>query len=373
VAREEDKHGTRFDERDTIFSRIRLEPGTTRFRDYYLRKPEKKEIDDEYRSGGPGRFADRLPEAPMVEATFGLITQLRSFVRGYPGEHRCGAGTDSLSGEEITRLLKQQAGRYGAVFCEAVETEERFYYSVRGRGNRYGEKVESLLPCAMVFAVQMDREEITAAPGIREAVEVAGSYLRVAVPALAAASYLRSLGYEAVAHIDGESEVVMPPMAEKAGFGKIGRHGLLVSKTYGSLLRLSAVTTDAPLVLGDAGDAERFPLEKACEACCKCADFCPSGAIPPGSVIERYDDEVRNVDHEACFSMWKKFGTDCGVCLAVCPYSTAAPSAKSGGSGSLSTDGNDGAEGNRERQDGNAAQPGSPDFLKRYMFGDKQE
>jgi ferredoxin len=361
MAREEDRHGTRFDERDTIFSRIRLDPGTTRYHDYYMRKPEKREVDDEFRSGGPGQFADRMPEAAMVESTFGLITQLRSLVRGYPGEYRCGADADSVSGEEITRLLKQQASRYGAVFSEVIETEERFYYSFRGRGDRYGEKVENLLPRAMVFAVQMDGREIATAPGIREAVEVAGSYLRVAVPALAAAAHLRSLGYEAVAHIDGESEVVLPPMAARAGFGKIGRHGLLVSKSYGSLLRIAALTTDAPLEPGNAGDAERFPLEKACEACRKCADFCPSGAIPAGSIIERYDEEIRNVDHEACFSMWKKFGTDCGVCLAVCPYTVAAPPVDRGTQEPGSS-----APGSPETR---PPEPGSPDFLKRFMFG----
>ena len=219
--------------------------------------------------------------------------------------------------------------------------EERFVYSVRGRGYRYGEPVERILPNAFVMGVAMDKSEISTAPGIREAAEVAGSYLRAAVPALVTASYLRSLGYEAVAHIDGESELVKPPLAEKCGFGKIGRHGLLVSKAYGSLLRLSAVTTDAPLATYSGGP-EDFPLEKACEACNKCAAFCPANAIPEGSIIDEWGNAVRNIDHEACFDMWTRFGTDCGVCIAACPYNAS---------------GSDGR-----------AREGSPDFLKNFMF-----
>ncbi|MFO7849672.1 MAG: reductive dehalogenase domain-containing protein [Spirochaetia bacterium] len=342
----------RFDERDTLFSRVRLTPDTALYNDYYKRRPENTHIDDEFRSKEPGQFSNKLPEAPMVEATFGLIARLRSLVRGYPGEYRY-PGTDRPEPRELTEYVKKQAGRYSAVFADSVEMEERFYYSVRGRGDRYGETVKNLLPRGFVCAVQMDKEEISTAPAIREAAEVAGSYLRAAVPALVIAAYLRSLGYEATAHIDGETEVVMPPVAEKAGFGKIGRHGLLVSKKYGSLLRLSVVTTDAPIVISKSS-SEVFPLEKACESCRRCAEFCPSDAIPGGSILDNWNNAVRSVDHEACYSMWKKFGTDCGVCLAVCPYNAGASAAASAGKNQKNT---------------SKAEPESPDFLKKYMFG----
>ncbi len=349
--------GQRFDERDTIFSRMHLEPGSSRYRAYYRDNPDKWEIDEEFRSSEPGLFSDRMPQAAMVESTFDLIRRLRPLAQESPDEYRRSVGLDenrdAPPGPELTALLKQQARRYGMVLAEAVIMEERFYYSVRGRGKRYGEPIDKMLPTAFVTAVLMDKDEIVTAPSIREAVEVANAYLRVAVPALALAASLRSLGYEALAHIDGESEVVLTPLARKAGFGKIGRHGLLVSKTYGSLLRISAVTTDAPLKHGSAGGDESFPLEKACEVCRRCAEFCPSSAIPAASIIDNYEEEVRKTDHEACFKMWRKFGTDCGVCLAVCPYTKGAASGK----------------GKAESGKGPASpEPGAADFLKKYMF-----
>jgi hypothetical protein len=39
----------RFDERETMFSRRELEPGTERFRQYYARHPEQKMLDDAFR------------------------------------------------------------------------------------------------------------------------------------------------------------------------------------------------------------------------------------------------------------------------------------------------------------------------------------
>ena len=113
-------------------------------------------------------------------------------------------------------------------------------------------------------------------------------------------------------HIDGESEIALPPAAVAAGLGEIGRHGLLVMKKFGSRVRLSAVTTDLPLPFDEPVLIEKEGLADFCVRCGKCSLECPANAIPVG-----HD----SVDHEACFGAWKRFGTDCGICLAVCPFS----------------------------------------------------
>ena len=41
---------TRFDERDIMFARVRLQPGTERFETYYRENPEKKIPDDKFRA-----------------------------------------------------------------------------------------------------------------------------------------------------------------------------------------------------------------------------------------------------------------------------------------------------------------------------------
>jgi len=351
----------RIDERDTIFSRMTLEAGSERYMRYYKGHPEKKEIDDKLRKAPPGQFSHSVPEAPMVESTFAFITRLRDFVRGFDGQYEAPESikeqVSGLSSLELTDYLKKTLRSYGAVVSGAGLTDEACAYSVRGRGERYDQPVDELLPFTLVYALEMSAEELRTAPGIREAAEVAGTYLRVAVPGLAIAAYLRSLGYRAVCHMDGESELVLPPIAARVGIGQIGRHGLIVNKRYGSRIRLGAITTDAELTLDTPVD---FKLPKACEACRKCATLCPVGAIPQGSIIDDYDKQVRSIDHEACFSVWKKFGTDCGICVAACPYSRVGSTLKSG-SGSYSR--SDSGSGKA------LSKPGDPDFLKSFMFG----
>jgi ferredoxin len=350
----------RIDERDTIFSRMTLMPGTERYERYYKRHPEKKEIDDTLRDAPPGKFSHAVPEAPMVETTFAFITTLRDFVRGFEGEYQAPECLrEEISSSELTAYLKKTLGSYGAVVSGATLTDKKCAYSIRGRGERYGRKTNDLLPFTVVYAMEMSVEEMRTAPGIREAAEVASTYLRVAVPGLVIASYLRGLGYNAVCHMDGESELVLPPIAEQAGIGQIGRHGLIVNKKYGSRIRLGAVTTDAPLQLDKPVD---FKLPKVCEVCRKCSELCPVGAIPQGSIIDDYAAMVRSIDHETCFSAWKQFGTDCGVCVSACPYS------KVGGSGA----GGNAAEGSSDHAQ-RTSRPGDPDFLKAYMFGSSSD
>ena len=50
---------------------------------------------------------------------------------------------------------------------------------------------------------------------------------------------------------------------------------------------------------------------KFCSICRKCAGNCPSRSISmemPGKV-----------NGDRCFAYWNTVGTDCGVCMAVCP------------------------------------------------------
>jgi len=58
-----------------------------------------------------------------------------------------------------------------------------------------------------------------------------------------------------------------------------------------------------------------------CTRCKKCADACPSKAIPFGTKTD-VDGVLRwKIDSEACFTYWCIIGTDCGRCVSVCPYS----------------------------------------------------
>jgi ferredoxin len=69
---------------------------------------------------------------------------------------------------------------------------------------------------------------------------------------------------------------------------------------------------------------ERVPSEAVidfCTICKKCAENCPSKSI---SFVEREEIEGAmrwRINPESCFRYWNVIGTDCGICMTVCPYS----------------------------------------------------
>lgn len=130
---------------------------------------------------------------------------------------------------------------------------------------------------------------------------------------------LRALGYPARAHIDGNYRVIAPLVARDAGLGEIGRMGILMTPELGPRVRLGVVSTDLPLVV-DARPSRPDILD-FCRICKKCAENCPSRAIP-------FDDRQNiggalrwQIDSVKCFHYWNVIGADCGRCLSVCPYS----------------------------------------------------
>ena len=102
-----------------------------------------------------------------------------------------------------------------------------------------------------------------------------------------------------------------------AGLGELGRHGYLITKELGPRLRLAGVTTDLPLVPDKPVD---IGVEDFCSRCEKCADCCPSRSIPSGPP-ETVNGTLRwKLNGETCHDFWAKVGTDCNICMRVCPY-----------------------------------------------------
>jgi epoxyqueuosine reductase QueG len=107
--------------------------------------------------------------------------------------------------------------------------------------------------------------------------------------------------------------------ATRAGLGWIGHHCQLITRPFGSWVRLGTVFTDLESPCAK-------PVEKNfCGTCRRCVDACPANALQgqawyPGLVR----DVILNV--QAC-DQWKKQhhyqfhkGHNCGICSAVCPY-----------------------------------------------------
>ena len=193
-------------------------------------------------------------------------------------------------------------------------------YTSVGRGPDYGDPVDLDHGYALALTVEMDKEMVDRAPRSPTAMESALQYVRGGVMAVQLADLIRRLGYRARAHIDGNYRVICPLVAQDAGLGVLGRMGLLMTPELGPRVRIAVVTTDLPL--SPDSPSQDLTTVDFCLQCKKCAECCPSRAIS----FEDPEEDAQGVrrwtiDHEACFTLWGRLGTDCARCMAVCPYS----------------------------------------------------
>jgi ferredoxin len=310
------------DERDIMFARARLRPGSAEYDTYYEMRPENRAGDDLTRSK-PGLLAPAAQAAdPLLfacaNACFDLTEALRDRVDGPLASARI-----QLPPASMAAFVKSLARYFGALDVGISRLQPYHVYSHVGRGTgSYGEPVKLDHAWAIAFTVQMDFAMIGSNPAAPGVMESGRQYVESARTALLLANTLRRLGHPARAHIDGNYRVIAPLVARDAGLGEIGRMGLLMTPQYGPRVRLGIVTTDLELV-PDSRKADPSVVD-FCRTCSKCAENCPSRSIPLGERQE-IDGALRwRINADTCYRYWCVIGTDCGVCMTVCPYSHPA-------------------------------------------------
>ena len=309
----------RVDEREIIFARARLIPGSTEYESYYRDHPEHQSQDDSSRNK-PGILSPNsshmdLLHAAAAGASFFLTDALREAVDDQVAPEKV-----AISPETGTRTVKYLANYYGALDCGITNLKSAHIYSHIGRGTgAYGAPVELNHQYAIAFTVEMQFEMTGSAPYAPITMESGRQYVESARVAVQLAAAIRSLGFPARAHIDGNYRVIAPLVARDAGLGEIGRMGLLMTPRQGPRVRIGVVTTDFPLI------PDRYQPDQSlvdfCGICQKCANNCPSQSIPHGD--QKLDNGVLRwkIIPETCYHYWTIIGTDCGRCMAVCPYS----------------------------------------------------
>jgi reductive dehalogenase len=146
------------------------------------------------------------------------------------------------------------------------------------------------------------------------------NYAKGAYIATQLAAYIANLGYPATASHLRHYDTVLVPLAVDAGLGELGRLGYLMTKAFGPRVRLGAVTTSLPLIPDKPAD---IGVEDFCRICKKCATCCPSQSIPMGEQTVVNGTLRWKLNEQTCFDYWGKIGTDCNICMRVCPWSHA--------------------------------------------------
>jgi reductive dehalogenase len=326
----------RFDERDQVFARNRsLPPGSEQYRMFYREHPQWEEHDAKRRErggplGSPGTI-DKPHEGPNVAAlfaSFSIPPHLGSSHIVQPKAHpHFHEERISLSPEEATNRVKGFALHLGADLVGITELNPLWVYSRRGEifwdnWEEWGTEIEIADRYAIVFAMEMSKDMVWAAPHTASTVESGVVYAKGAFIATEIACFISNLGanlgYSAKANHLRHYDTLLVPMAVDAGLGELGRFGYLITKEFGPRVRLGCVTTDLPLIPDRPVD---IGVEDFCSRCMKCAHCCPSKSIPFDAPREVNGTLRWKLNAETCFDYWGRLGTDCNLCMRVCPWS----------------------------------------------------
>jgi reductive dehalogenase len=277
----------------------------------------------EFLFGGMGKL-DHPHEGPNVAATIGsfvlpmyLATPEKIKPRGF-------GKNISMSSEEATERIKGYTLHLGADMVGIAEFNPLWTYSHHGMTSMnpvdWGNEINVDHKYAIVFAEEMDLDMVGAAPHTPTSVETMVNYAKGAYISVQLAAFIANLGYSATANHLAHYESAMVPLAVDAGLGECARMGYVITKEFGPRIRLSAVTTDIPLIPDKPVD---IGVDDFCKICKKCAVCCPSNSIPHGDPVEVNGTLRWEHNGKSCAERWGNTGTDCGICMRVCPWSHA--------------------------------------------------
>ncbi len=316
------------DERDIPFARQRsLPPGSEYYQRYYKMHPEKEEPDRRRREkgllGAPGRIDNQYPpNVSMIHAAFDIPEFLGHYAVADPEHASMPSKVDPV---KATEIVKNYALHLGAVAVGICRVNPNWVYSHRGeifydKWEDWGKEIDpaQLPPYAVVMLTEMDWDHVSSAPHTPSVAESARNYGRGAYLSTHLARWFAHLGYKAVAQNTRHYDMALPPLAVDAGLGEIGRLGYLIAPRFGARVRIFATLTDMPLI---PDSPISIGVDEFCKKCKKCAESCPSKSIPMGDKIVHRGALKWKINEDSCFEYWSKVGTDCSICMAVCPFS----------------------------------------------------
>ena len=182
----------------------------------------------------------------------------------------------------------------------------------------------------VVYSVPMSNIGLAQAPSPLARGTTMQAYVRLYTIYNQLHEFIRGLGYRSYGATIMNGFGIYPAFAVLGGIGEQCRMDTVISPEYGSMMRLAALATDLPL-------AATLPIsmgvKEYCAKCGLCARFCVSGAISadeaPGWIPK---GPWSTPGHEAyfretmkCRDMFYRTGSNCGVCIARCPFSQPDP------------------------------------------------
>ena len=212
---------------------------------------------------------------------------------------------------ELRVLAEARGGRLFGV-CRIDDLRDTFHFEIKVASEKLNTAISIGVPvsCAVLNTI-IDRPNMLYKAHYQQINHILNDI------AFALASHIIDLGFDAIP-IPASKMLKWKPMrahlshreiAYKAGLGWWGRNNLLVSKEYGSQVRLATVLTDLELETD-------MPSGLDCGDCYACVEACPADAI---------GENRGDFNLDACFKKVSEFARPenigsyiCGLCLKPC-------------------------------------------------------
>ena len=172
---------------------------------------------------------------------------------------------------------------------------------------------------AIVLIKEMDKKAISKAPSRETLKTVFETYDSLGILTNKLTDYLRANNFYAQASHPLGGLVLYPPLAQKAGLGWLGKHGLLITPQFGSRQRISAIFTNIDNLPFSKSNEHKW-IGAFCDKCNKCIRKCPPKAILETPIIHMSKRKT-HIDRSKCLPYFNK-NYGCSICLKECVFST---------------------------------------------------
>jgi len=262
------------------------------------------DIISENSSGFRNAMRTRAPVLPLM---LSCLFQSQKSVKSIT--HNPKLGKQEISGQALA-ALEEYAKSLGISKIGYTKVDRDMIFRDKG----------ILYENAIVFLMEMNIDSIVTAPSKTAIKEIFRTYNALGIIVNKVSEHLRASGFNAMAGPAIGGDVSYVPLAQKAGLGVIGKHGLLITdEDFGPSLRIAAVYTDIEN-LPVATENPHLWVREFCESCNICVRNCPAGAIYEHSIAINGNPNTRQcIDNAKCAVPFaNEYG--CTVCVKSCAF-----------------------------------------------------
>ena len=233
-----------------------------------------------------------------------LVKNMFEIIKSYQGLKKH-PHKNSITTEEL-KTLEKKAKTFGIDTIGYTKIKKNDIFQNRA----------VLYPYAIVFSIKMNKEDIEKAPSYQSLKTIQDTYLQTGIVANKITNLLRQMGFGAQSGPGLGGQTVYPVLAERAGLGAFGRHGLIITPENGPTHRLGVVYTNITnLPLNEKNHHEW--IQDFCQKCGKCIKKCPANAIYKKPQKTR-GNNITFINSDKCTSHFENYG--CSICIKECPF-----------------------------------------------------